>query len=386
MGCNPLVSVIIPAYNAEKFIQHTLESVLAQTYTEIEVIVVDDGSRDRTAEIVEFFAQQDSRIQLFKQPNAGVAAARNFAIEQSKGKYIAPIDADDIWYPQKLEKQVRCIEAADESVGLVYAWSVYLNAKGEIVGWYTADQFDRAPEGQVFTTLLYFNFLDNASTPLFRRSCIDRVGGYNCGLKAKGGQGCEDWDIYLRIAAAYQFRAVPEYLVGYRQYWGSMATNCATMARSYLLMMEGVQQRHADLPDRLYRWSNGTFYNYLFGKSYTCGDYQTMFVCLACCLQLDPAILLRPGVYKAMLVANLYLIRKWMNKTLGFVPEPKLQRIEPAKGELQSNRVFSTRSDLRIEDINQSMPRSYIRRPYDWVFLWRLNSVMRMAQPQVAAS
>ncbi len=372
MSCNPLISVIIPAYNAEKFIQHTLESVLAQTYPEIEVIVVDDGSHDRTAEIVTSFAKQDSRIQLFKQANAGVAAARNFAIAQSTGKYIAPIDADDIWYPEKLEKQVRCIEAAGESVGLVYAWSVYLNAEGDIVGWYTADQFNQPPEGDVFTTLLYFNFLDNASTPLFRRSCIDQVGGYNCSFKAKGAQGCEDWDIYLRIAAAHQVRVVPEYLIGYRQYLGSMATNCSTMAKSYLLMMEDVQQRHPNLPDRLYRWSNGTFYNYLLGKSYACGDYSTMFVCLRRCLQVDSAILLRPGVYKAVLVANLQLFRKWMYKQFGVASQPKIQHID---------RAASPRSNLTIKDVNQVVlhsSRSYSRRPYDWVFGWRLKTVMQM--------
>lgn len=105
----PFVSVIIPAYNAEAFIGRTLESVLAQTYENIEVLVVDDGSRDRTAEIVASFAQKDSRVILLKQQNAGVAAARNLAIEKSRGEYIAPLDADDIWYPSKLDKQVQCI-------------------------------------------------------------------------------------------------------------------------------------------------------------------------------------------------------------------------------------------------------------------------------------
>jgi glycosyltransferase involved in cell wall biosynthesis len=96
----PLVSVIIPAYNAENFIAKTLESVLSQTYQNIEVLVVDDGSTDTTAEIVKSFVQKDSRVSLLQQSNAGVAAARNLAIEKSKGEYIAPIDADDIWYPQ----------------------------------------------------------------------------------------------------------------------------------------------------------------------------------------------------------------------------------------------------------------------------------------------
>lgn len=105
----PLVSVIIPAYNAESFIEETLKSVLAQTYPAIEVLVIDDGSQDRTPEIVAGMAERDPRVVLVKQSNAGVAAARNLGIDQSKGEFIAPIDADDIWYPENLEKQVQCM-------------------------------------------------------------------------------------------------------------------------------------------------------------------------------------------------------------------------------------------------------------------------------------
>lgn len=102
----PLVSVIIPAYNADNFIAQTLESVLSQTYQNIEILVVDDGSTDTTPEIVKDFATKDSRVNLLQQSNAGVAVARNLAYLHSKGEYIAPIDADDIWYPQNLENKL----------------------------------------------------------------------------------------------------------------------------------------------------------------------------------------------------------------------------------------------------------------------------------------
>ncbi|MEG4110054.1 glycosyltransferase family A protein [Microcoleus sp. S13_C5] len=97
-----LVSVIIPACNADNFITKTLEPVLSQTSQNIELLVVDDGSTDTTAEIVQSFAQEDSRVSLFHPSNAGVAVARNLAIEKSKGEYIAPINAEDIWSPQNL--------------------------------------------------------------------------------------------------------------------------------------------------------------------------------------------------------------------------------------------------------------------------------------------
>jgi glycosyltransferase involved in cell wall biosynthesis len=102
----PLVSVIIPAYNAAKFIAETIESVLSQIYQNIEIVVVDDGSQDETSTIVRQFAARDRRVRLIQQANAGVAAARNCAIQNSQGEFIVPIDADDIWYPQKIDKQV----------------------------------------------------------------------------------------------------------------------------------------------------------------------------------------------------------------------------------------------------------------------------------------
>lgn len=129
----PLVSVILPAYNAEAFIGDTLDSIINQTYINIEVLVVDDGSQDRTAEIVQSIAQKDSRVTLLWQSNAGVAAARNLAIQKSTGDYIAPIDADDIWYPQKLEKQMQCMLKANPSVGLIYTWTAGVTEKGSIV-------------------------------------------------------------------------------------------------------------------------------------------------------------------------------------------------------------------------------------------------------------
>ncbi|MGB3294833.1 MAG: glycosyltransferase family 2 protein, partial [Phormidesmis sp.] len=100
----PLVSVIVPTYNAEAFIAKTLASVLAQTYRHLEVLVVDDGSSDRTPSIVKAMAEQYPRITLLQQPNGGVAIARNAGIKKAQGEFIAPIDADDLWHPEMIEK------------------------------------------------------------------------------------------------------------------------------------------------------------------------------------------------------------------------------------------------------------------------------------------
>lgn len=240
----PLVSAIVPAYNAQAFISDTLDSIINQTYTNIEVLVVDDGSQDRTAEIVESIAQKDSRVTLLRQSNAGVAAARNLAIQKSTGDYIAPIDADDIWYHQKIEKQMECMLKADPSVGLVYTWTAGVTEKGLLDGGYT----NYLIEGEVYLALLCKNFVGNASVPLIRRTCIERVGGYNVQLKENNAQGCEDWDLMLRVAEHYQFRVVPELLVGYRGVPGSMSCNTKSMGKSYALILEESQKKYPEIP------------------------------------------------------------------------------------------------------------------------------------------
>lgn len=108
---NNLVSIITPSYNSSKFIEETIQSVLAQTYTEWELLITDDCSTDKTVEIVERYVAQDSRIKLFVlEQNSGAATARNNSLAKAKGKYIAFLDSDDLWYPQKLAKQLSYME------------------------------------------------------------------------------------------------------------------------------------------------------------------------------------------------------------------------------------------------------------------------------------
>src|SRR5262249_36588501 len=129
----PLVSVIVPVYNGERSIDETLSSALGQSYRSIEVIVVDDGSRDGTRALVEARARLDSRIRVADQPNRGVAAARNHAVSIARGDFIAPLDADDLWDPTKLENQVQRFAIADSSTSLVYSWWTVIDADGLVL-------------------------------------------------------------------------------------------------------------------------------------------------------------------------------------------------------------------------------------------------------------
>jgi glycosyltransferase involved in cell wall biosynthesis len=265
----PLVSVIVPAYNAEVFIERTIKSIINQTYTNIEVLVVDDGSQDSTAEIAKSFVQKDSRLTLLQQPNSGVAAARNLAIAKSKGEFIAPIDADDIWYPQNIEKQVKCMLASPESVGLVYAWSVDIDEQDVPTGGCRQS----LEEGDVKLMLATKNFVGHASATLIRRGCFDQVGGYNTQFIKYNAQGCEDFDLYLRISEKYRFRVVRELLVGYRQVMGSMSCNSKSMRKSLQMVMLDFQRRNPEVPVTVYKslWIN--YYMFLVGKSFSVGNY-----------------------------------------------------------------------------------------------------------------
>jgi glycosyltransferase involved in cell wall biosynthesis len=277
-----LVSVVIPAYCSGRYIARSLTSVLAQTYNNIEVLVVDDGSTDETAEIVREFAKIDSRVILLSQPNQGVAAARNLAIRNAKGEFIAPLDADDVWLPENLEKQVASLVLAGESCGVAYSWSLDIDENDQPLESFHAYKI----EGDVYVTLLCHNFLGNASCTLIRKSCLDDVGLYTTTFKETGFQGCEDWDLYLRIAAKYTFVAVPEFLIRYRKSTQAMSSNCDSMFASYSLVLEH-SERRLSVPKFARRLSISSFCIHLAHQSAAQGDFREAVLWLSKAVSTD---------------------------------------------------------------------------------------------------
>jgi glycosyltransferase involved in cell wall biosynthesis len=255
----PLVSVVIPAFNAERFLARTLEAVSRQTYRTLEIVVVDDGSLDGTAEVVRRQAALDARVRLIRQDNAGVAAARNRGIAESNGCFIAPLDADDLWHPEKIERQLRRFEERPEA-GLVYCWSIGIDEQDCVL----AQRVSPASfEGEVFAALVFQNFIGNASSPLIRRGCIEEVGGFDQTLRAARAEGCEDRKLYMDIAERHDFALVPLFLVGYRQMPGSMSWNSEQMLRSHELIMAEARRRHPEVPERIFRWGHARTVFYL---------------------------------------------------------------------------------------------------------------------------
>jgi hypothetical protein len=265
----PLVSVIIAAYNAAAYIGETCASVLNQTYRSLELIVVDDGSTDETATIVQTLADADSRVRLIRQQNLGVAAARNCAIEAAGGEFIAPLDADDLWEPTKIERQVRRMQECGPDTGMVYAWWAWIDLDNNVM--------DRSPrwhvEGRVLERLVEVNFTGNASVPMYRRSCLLEVGGYSTGMRERGSHGCEDWDLAIRVAERYAVGVVQAVLVGYRRRNDSMSTECDTMWRSQQEIIAAIAARQPSVSRKIVRQSNGQFALYLSGVSFWSGQY-----------------------------------------------------------------------------------------------------------------
>jgi GT2 family glycosyltransferase len=230
---DPWVSVIVPAHNAANTLGATLRSLACQTYACLDVVVVDDGSTDQTAEIVETFDGLRGRLRLLQQANQGVAVARNAGIEASRGEVIAFVDADDLWAPGKIMAQVASLRRT--GAPSCYCWSATIDEAGCIL----STAYRPTAEGDVFDELCRGNFIRNGSALLITR---DALGGvrFDAELRRQRAQGCEDWKFHLQAARSAPMALVPAHLVGYRVSRASMSRNLEQMVRSMTLVAHGI--------------------------------------------------------------------------------------------------------------------------------------------------
>jgi glycosyltransferase involved in cell wall biosynthesis len=232
----PTVSVIVPAYNAEKTIVETIQSIQKQTFSDFEIIVIDDGSTDRTVETLQTL--NEPRLKVFSYDNGGLPVARNRGIARATAPFLSFVDADDLWTPDKLESQLAALEAHPEA-GAAYSWTAYIDAQSNFL-------YNGKPlpfEGNIYPQLLLECFIANGSNILVRRECIEAVGEFDPTLKST-----EDWDFYLRLAAKYPFARVPKYQILYRRSSGSMTAKVDVMEKYNLLVAErAFQAAPADL-------------------------------------------------------------------------------------------------------------------------------------------
>jgi hypothetical protein len=222
---------VIGAYNAARWIRRTLESVLAQTHPVLEVLLIDDGSTDATAEIARSFGRV---VRYFHQEHRG-RPRRNQGIVAARGDYIAFVDADDYWHPSKIETQMKLLLSRDLAwVVCEYEW--FDSDSGRTSG----PPNSPMPEGDVLESLFLHNFIASA-TPLVARSVFKMVGTFD---ESPGTRAVEDWDLWLRIAARFPLGCVQEKLAALRLHAGSLLVSQSLTER--VSNLEGVVKRAVD--------------------------------------------------------------------------------------------------------------------------------------------
>jgi len=232
----PLISVIIPVYNGEKTIQETIESVLNQTFSDLELIIINDGSQDATLDVVSYI--RDERLKVFSYSNAGVAESRNRGISLAKGDYISFIDADDLWTPDKLEAQLKALQLNPQAA-VAYSWTKCIDESGEMSrrGSHISDT------GNVYAKLLLIDFIENGSNPLILRQALNEVGKFDQSVVPS-----EDRDMWLRLAARYHFVCVPIAQILYRQLSNSASAN---VVKQEIASLKAIQKAFAQAPESL---------------------------------------------------------------------------------------------------------------------------------------
>lgn len=222
----PLVSVIIPNYNYGRYLPLAIESVLRQTYPNVEILVVDDGSTDDSKAVLERFGD---RLRLLEQRNQGVSAARNRGIEESRGEMVAFLDADDLWHETKLSHQVSKLD--DRAVGLVYCGLEYIDEGGRRLGAASPTAHGRLLRHLALLT--HPGVLGVGSTALVHKRSIERTGGFDPRLSTSA-----DWDFARKVACHFSIEVAPEPLVFYRQHGVAMHRRVELFERDMLYAFE----------------------------------------------------------------------------------------------------------------------------------------------------
>jgi len=272
----PEVSVIIPTYNSARYLKEAVDSVLAQSFEDFEVIVVDDGSTDDTETVMR---QYQSRVRHIMQSNAGVSAARNRGIEESHGRYIAFLDADDVWHAQKLERQLTALAEHPECRACYSAFEV---ANQNLITFDIRRSSRRGPT--LVDLLLRGNVIGTPSTVLCERVLFEGSGKFDPEMSQ-----CADWDMWVRLAQHTEFLYLEQPLVTYRQHDRNMSRNATLLESDSLRVLEKAFEK-GDLSPRQRRSRRVAFarnYMVLAGSYFQAGSYSDFARCAARALAMD---------------------------------------------------------------------------------------------------
>lgn len=262
----PRVSVVVPAYNISAYIQNALISLQQQSLCDFEVLVVDDGSTDSTGEIIDAFCQQDARFRLLKKANGGLSSARNYGIKFAQSDYIALLDGDDLYEPDKLLSHVSMLERYPD-VGVVYSASKIIRDDG-------TPTFMRLSGKPIMSdpllSLLCKNFVGHGSNAIFRRCLIDEIGEFDECLASS-----EDIDFWLRIAAlrTWKFYRVREALSCYRVRPTGLSFDVEKMRHCNETVLVAACQRNPTVVEPMLPMARAYLYRYLARLALTGGDF-----------------------------------------------------------------------------------------------------------------
>lgn len=240
------VSVIIPAFNAQATLARTVRSAMAQTHADLEILVVDDGSTDATRALAESLAVEDGRVSVLHQANAGVAKARNLALSQVTSPFTTWLDADDIWHPTKIEKQLAIFNAQMTPPSLVYTGYRLIDAQDTVIPNFRtlADT-----SGRTLCRQLASNFFSNVSSILVPTDLVRQFGGHDPRLRAWGMEGAEDFLLQMQLSTLGPITCCREALVGYRMHQANMSLGHSRAAQSNLKAIDLIAALQPDLPN-----------------------------------------------------------------------------------------------------------------------------------------
>lgn len=286
--------MIVPAYNAARTVGVALDSVLGQTFADFELLVVDDGSSDGTADVVA--SRADSRVACVTIANGGVARARNHGLALTSGEYVAFLDADDAWRSTKLERQVQTLSARP-SAGLCFTAAELVDDELRPIGQDPAMLYPDYCEA----LLTIGNVLSaGASSVLARRSVLRATGGFDPRLSQ-----CADWDLWLRISLESGFAAIAEPLVLYRQAPGTMSSDPALLERDTFALLDKFFASPASTPYRpMRRRSYGRQWMVCSGTYLHAGRMRDALRCASRGVAADPRSLRRPVLLPARLASR----------------------------------------------------------------------------------
>lgn len=313
-----LISVIVPAFNAGKYIARTLASVAGQTHRNLEIIVVDDGSTDSTSEEVQRFASADPRVVLIRTERRGVSHARNVAIARASAEYVAPIDADDLWTPEKLHRQVALLREAPVETGVVYCGAAGIDDSDRVV---LPVWNDRYASGDVLHALIETGLLSCGSTPLIRKRYIEAAGGYDEKLHL-----AEDWKFYTALAGLCRFAVIPECLTGYRIRDDSSSVQVGPMRDALERCTAWILSEWPETPGSVLREREFTIQTYLAFMAIRAGDYARVPAYLARAAAIKPRELLGLSIWQFvfLLVARAVGFRRFV-WSFWLAPQPFLR-------------------------------------------------------------